>query len=237
MKTIRGNLAFTVALIAVMASAVPVLGSAEFVFYGNARYTPGPPDAVGSVVEAYGILTTVGGLDFPIALDTDNFEYTVYLFDLTVASSGNNPPAVRNVAHTGGQLYIYADAIAGGTAADYGSPGTFTDGELILSALVDEGFQASLFDFDGDDLYSGFGSGSCDFTGGTQIDALVAANSWLEDWGLYATIADPDSGPGVVVPAGFDRLFDLKITPPNDPTPRASSSWGKLKSLYRRSVN
>jgi len=236
MKTARKIFIPVATLLLLMAITVPVQGESEFLFYGFSKYWEGePPDAVGSNMEVFGILSSVGGLDFPIALDTDNYEYTLFIATMTVATFSNDPDYILILTYDNAEIHIFADPIVGGTAADYADYTTFMDGELILNAIVDNGLTVNLFDFppNQDGNFAGFASGACDFIGGTQLDALIAAESLLENWGVYGTVADPDSGPGIEVPDGFHRLFDVKITPPNDPSSSESSTWGGVKSLFR----
>jgi hypothetical protein len=238
MKAHRLALTLVIALLLLTITITPVLSDdREFVFFGFSKYLDGEaPDAVGSNLEVYGILNPAGGLSLPIALDPDNFQYTIYIASMTVTSYSNEPDYLKTLTYDSGEIRIYADATTGGTAAAYVDRATFTDGELIFLATLDSGFIVKLFDFDGDQLSNGYGSGECDLHGGSQLEALTDVGYFLDDWGIYATIADPGSGPGLTVPDGFHRLFDVVLTPPNDLTARKGSTWGKLKRSYRRSA-
>jgi len=241
MNTARKTLLLLTGCLLVLGTALPAFGSAEFVFFGFAKYWDGEPvDAVGSNMEVYGILSEVGGLSFPIALDLDNYEYTLYISTLTVASYSENPIAyLKQLTYDNGEIHIYADPLAGGTAADYGNEATFMDGELILHAVLDDGFLVNLFDLppNTDGNYTGYADGACDFDAGSQYDALITAEYLLDNWPVHATVADPNSGPGITVPDGYHRLFDVKITPPNDPTDNTSTTWGQIKLLYGESMD
>ncbi len=227
-------LALAIASLVLATMATSALGQSELLFFGYSKYVAGDPDAIGSTMDVYGILTTVGGVPTPIPVDLMNYEYTVHIGGMTVAASSNTPPTVLNISYNGGEVHIYKDSLVGGTLADYANPATFTDGELILHATVDDGWTALLFDFDTDFIFTGSGSGSCDFIGGTQLGDLVSAEYYLEDWGFLGTpVSDPNPGQGFVVPAGYDRIFDVKLTPPNDPTPAEPTTWGTIKDLYR----
>lgn len=237
MITAKRILALAIVMTATMAMVSSALGQdepSEFLFYGYSKYVSGDPDGVGSVMDVYGIMTDVGGVAFPITIDMLNFEYTVHVSGMVVASYSNEPPTVLNLGYNSGEIRIYKDALAGGTLADYASPSTFVDGELILHATVQEGWTALLFDFDTDFIFTGSGSGACDFIGGSQLGDLVTNEYYLEDWGYLGTpVADPNPGQGLMVPDGYDRVFDVKLTPPNDPTSSDPASWGEIKSLYR----
>ncbi len=225
--------ALAVAALIATALAAPALAGSEFLFRGYAKYWDGqPPDVVGSTMEVYGILGAVGGLTLPLPLDLDNYQYTIYIATMNLVAYSNSPPSIKSLAFNGGEIHIYADPLVGGTPADYANRPTFMDGELILRALVDPGWTMVLFDFDGDGAFAGSGSGSCDFIGGTRLGDLSAAEYYLNDWNFLATpVADPT--PALPVPQGYHRVFDCKLTPPNDPTPNAQGTWGELKNLFR----
>ena len=213
--------------------SLPAAAQSEFLFHGYSQVTSGTPDAVGSTIAVHGILSTVGGVAMPIALDLENYEYTVSV-DLTVTAYSYSPvpfPMI-SITYDGGELHIYADPIVGGTAADYAAPGTFTDGELILAATVDPGWIANINDIDLNGSFNGSGAGSCDFYGGTQLDALMTAEYYFTDWNFMGTpVADPNP-PYTSVPAGYHRIFDIKLTPPNDPSSATSTTWGGLKAMF-----
>ena len=67
-------------------------------------------------------------------------------------------------------------------------------------------------------------------TGGS---AMEAAGYDLTGWNFNGTLADPDVGAGVTVPAGYDRVFDILLTPPREPSPVEAASWGRIKNLYQ----
>jgi hypothetical protein len=240
MKSAEKVVVLAVALLFATAAVAPAQYGSEFVFDGYSKYIAGTPDAVGSVMEVYGILSTVGGLTYPISLDTANYQYTLYIGNMQVTDYMEETMfPIKYITYGGGSIFIYADAIGGGSAADYGNLPTFTDGELILQAVINGGYVVALDDFGfptGDGFWKGSGSGTCDFIGGTQLDALMAAEYYLENWNVIASVVDDGAGitggGTVQVPAGFHRLFDVKITPPNDPTATESTTWGQVKKLY-----
>jgi hypothetical protein len=235
MKTAKHNLAPAVALLLALCLTAPALGNSEFLFNGNAKYWDGEtPDAVGSTMEVYGILSSVWQVPPPIALDTVNYEYTVYIATMYLSSYTYMPMPfpMKAFSFDYGEIHIFADPIVGGTAADNADPTTFMDGELILLATVDPAWAMNLNDIDGDGAFVGSGAGSCDFVGGTQLDALAAAEYYLDDWQFYGSpVSDPSAG--TIVPPNFHRLFDVKIATTHDPTPAVESSWGRVKNLYR----
>lgn len=221
------------ALLVAMMIAAPAAADSEFLFNGYSVYGPPGKDQVGAEREVYGILSSVGGIPTPIVLDTDNFEYTIHIFGQMVVGvvEYTIPFPRKEVVFDGGTIHIWADAV---TAADYASPGTFVDGELILIASVDDGWTMMLADPPiSDGVFTGAGSGTCDFNGGTQLDALIAAEYFLDDWNFLGLDISDENLPATPVPDGYDRLFKTKLTPPNDPTNSAESTWGTVKKLYR----
>ncbi len=216
-------------------AAAPAAAQGEFLFNGYSRTVSGSLDAVGSAIEVYGILSSTGGLSTPIPLDLDNYQYTVHVHGMTVASftSSAIPFPMKTIVYEGGELEIWADPVAGGTPADYGAVGTFTDGEQILTAHVDDGWTLPMNDIDGNGAFTGTGSGTCDFYGGTQLGALMDAEYYFVDWPFTAPpVADPNP-PFTTVPPGFERLFAVKLVPPNDPSPTEPATWGQVKGLFR----
>ncbi len=222
-------------LIALLMTAQALAGS-EFLFNGYATYTPAP-DQLGATMDVYGILSTVGGVPTPIAVDMDNYQYTVHVEGMTIGGQSSYPPPPfprMSSIFNGGMVHIYSDPIAGGTAADYGDVSTFVDGELILFASVDDGWTLNLMDgsITPPGVFTGSGAGTCDFIGGTRVGDLSLAEYFLNDWNfLGLDISDPNP-PVTPVPDGFDRSFKTKLTPPNDPTASENSTWGKIKDLY-----
>ncbi len=226
----RVSLVLAAALLVLAFGTGTAMAGAEFVSFGYAKYTPAV-DTVGATVDVYGILTDAGGFPTPIPFDFDNYQHTVHISAWTISSVSNPSAMVRNVTLDGGMIEIFTD---NGTAADWANPATFTDGTMVLSANLQDGFGITMLDTNTDGLYSGFGSGMCDMVGGTRLGELTAAEYELANWIVNAlNVADPDSGPGVTVPDGWDRVFDLKIVPPNDPTASDPATWSNVKSLFR----
>lgn len=218
-------------------SSVAAWAQSEFLFNGYSRTMSGTPDAVGSAIEIYGTISTTGGVPTPIALDLVNYQYTIHVEGMTVGTYTYVPPPPfpqKQIVYNGGLLRMFADAKVGGTAASYAVPATFTDGELVLVASVDPIWTLLLSDLPPTDgRFTGSGSGKCDFYDGTQLDAFIAAEYYFNDWNfLGVPVADPNP-PFTTVPAGFQRRFDIKLTPPNDPSPVFDRTWGGVKAIFR----
>jgi len=225
------------ALVAALAAAAPSLAAGEIIFYGYAKYTPAP-DALGATLDVYGVASP-GSVAPPIAFDWATTQYTVHVSGMAITSYTADSVPVgsytldrQTTVFSDGTLEIFADPVAGGTAASYASPGTFTDGALILGAAVDPGFTSLLTDGPvvRDGVFVGSGSGTCDFNAGSRLAELVAAEYYLDDWFFGGT---PISDPNPTVPAGFTRVFNVKIVSPNDPTAADEGTWGGVKALYR----
>ena len=219
-----------VALLGLCLVAPAVALGAEFLAYGFADYTPGV-DQVGAVVEVYGVVADVEGVDEPLPLDFDNYEYTLYLAGWMITDVTDILPTLRSVTLAGGTVSLYADPF--GTPADYAARSTFTDGDLFLQADLQDGFMMTLFDPDLDGLYSGSGSGMGDMVGGSRLGELVSGGYDLEDWDIFAlSVADPGVIPGIDVPDGFDRMCDIKLVPPAQ-VATEQATWGQVKQLFR----
>ena len=230
-------LAPVLALVAALTAAAPAMAASEIIFYGYAKYAP-VVDAVGSTLEVYG-LAAPGSVAPPVTFDWTNYEYTILGSGMTVATYVADSVPVgsylldrKTSSFTGGIVRIYQDAKAGGTHASFAAPATFVDGTLMLTASVDDGFAALLTDGPilHDGIFVGSGSGTCDFNGGSRLGELVTAEYYLNDW-FFAGV--PISDPNPTVPAGFQRLFNVKIVSPNDPTSAETGTWSGVKGLYR----
>ncbi len=227
-RMFRGGL-----LLACVAAPSAALAGAEFLSFGYAKYDP-LPAVPGAAVEVYGILSSSTGAGDPIPLDWAGHQYTIVVTDLVIADTSFFGWLLEE-EHSAAGIVIYADP-TGGTAADWDDPTSFTDGEAILTVTMDAGFLASLYDFDGDSLMSGFGvGGQCTFDGGTHILTLMDAGYPLGagEWALSATIQDRWAAPTVDVPAGFDRRFDAKISTLYDTVATETGTWGGVRRLFR----
>ena len=209
--------------------AVPVAAQVEFTFEGFAVYTTAP-DMVGCTVDVYGIANPPVSVPTPIPTDFYNYEYTIHVTGMTSASfvTGSD---TKDWVFNGGNIAIYADALAGGTAGDYLVPATFTDGTMLLSATVDDGWEMHLDNPFGL-YYSGAGIGSCDMVGGTAYQELVNMDYTLNDWTFAGTGISEAYFPFITVPDGYQHVFGVKIIFPYDPTANEDMDWGQVKALF-----
>lgn len=210
--------------------AVPVLGQVEFTFEGYAVYTPAP-DMVGCTVDVYGIANPPVSVPTPIPTNFFDNQYTIHVEGMTSTSFVMGADT-KDWVFDGGSIAIFEDAIAGGTAGDYAVPATFTDGLMLLSATVDDGWAMHLDDPFGFGTYSGAGIGSCDMAGGSAYQTLVNMNYTLDDWVFTGTGISEPWLPFITVPQGYHHVFGVKLIFPYDPTSNEDLSWGAVKSLF-----
>ncbi len=212
--------------------AVPAVGQVEFTFEGFAKYNPGP-DQVGAGLTVYGIANPAVSMPAPIPVDFDNFQYTVHVSDMTVATYAHDMGlSTKDYTFIGGMLRIYEDPIVGGTAGDYAAPGTFTDGAMLLEAAVDDGWEMHLDDPLGWMVYSGAGIGTCDIVGGGELPLLQSWGWDLNDWVFAGTAISEPWYPFIQVPDGYHHVFGVKLIYPHDPTSNEDSTWGEVKTLF-----
>jgi hypothetical protein len=193
--------------------------------YEDPNSTPGFGD-VGDGYNSLGLVLSVN----PSLLTADfvNNEYTYRFYNLSAISTESVAPFLF-IFYSPGDFDMYEDSRGGGTAADYGTnppnataPSTFVDGTDILGGTVSN-FVLTL------DLSSGTGSfnGDIAFNRGTQSGSIPPAQ--LNGW----TFAGLTSGADTGTPAGYQHQVDGEIRVP-DVTPAKPTSWGQVKSTYRR---
>ena len=216
------------ATFALMAVA-PVAGAQSLLFdYLGFDYELPNPDPVqfGEPGSGYVGLGTVPFLFAPLTSNTVTHEYTYVMQGMT---PGSVTPigSYRIINYTSGTITLYEDAKLGGTTADYGanppngvSPGTFTDGTVILVGSL-TGFQFVV------DTINGTGSFEAVFnvTGGSQFANFAPAQ--LVGWTFSGS-----SGNALNIPAGYAHQIDGQ-TFVNAPTATRRTSWGRLKADYR----
>jgi len=227
MNTIRTLILTALVILAV----VPASGQVEFTFEGFAVMSPGI-DLTGATLSVYGIANPPASTPTPLPLDFANNQYTISVNDMLVTGFvqdlGN---ATKDFDFTGGVLSIFEDAIATGTSADYANQASFTDGDMIVQASVDAGWEMHLDNPIGFG-YSGAGIGTCDINGGSSLGDLQTYGYPLDNWTFAGTaIAEPSSF--VNVPNGYNYVFGIKIIFPYDPTPNEDATWSHVKNLYR----
>jgi hypothetical protein len=198
----------TLMILVLAALAVPASAQQLFDFLGQADV----PAAVGGSLSMYSIMADPAPGTTPIALDFDNFQYTVVVTGLTLDADG--PPTQT---YSNGTVSIYED---NGTAADYANLGTFTDGTAILvgniTVLSRTMFTATL----------GSAAGTMDWTGGTRLDDIAPVDQfgWAFLTGINASASN--------VEPGFDERWDGKIEPETPIVDVENVLWGSVKAMY-----
>jgi hypothetical protein len=193
----------------VTTSSVLAVDPPNFDFYGFALVPPGP---VGGMLTLRSVLTNNGVVPTPIALNFALNQYTLVISGTLASTVG----IAQN--YPGASVLLYEDPIAGGTAADYANPSTFTDGTLILSGafdgdLVRNRFSATLGNF----------VGKIDFTGGTRLGDLATPQDWPCGGAWSRTVTGIPTG----YQENWDGKIDLAVVSVDNKT------WEQLKQLYR----
>ncbi len=199
-------------LLAVLAlSSLPLAVQAQQLFDFNGQAVL--PAGTGGVLTMHSIVYDAAPATTPIPLDFANYEFTIVVENLILDVDGNPQ------AYSGGTVTLYQDA---GTAADFGTLATFTDGTAILIGTITT-LNRILFT-------STLGSvlGSVDWTGGTRLDDIAP---WDQDsWAFLSGLTNRADS----VVAGFDEAWDGKIEPSEPIVDGESSSWGSVKALFNR---
>ena len=201
--------AASLVLVAFLASAsATVADPPNFDFFGYAQVS----DVTNSSLTVRSVLTNNGVVPTPILLDFVNKQYTLVLTGTLNSIVG----VARN--YTAATCAIYEDAIGGGTAADYATAGTFTDGTLILSGnfagpLVRNRFTATLGNF----------IGTVNFSAGTRLGDLSTPQGWPCGGGWSRSVTG--------IPVGYQENWDGKID--LAVVGVESKSWDGVKQLYR----
>lgn len=180
----------------------------------------------GEVGSGYHSLGDVPGLFAPLVSDQVNNEYTYHIYGLSPVSITPVGPFMI-VNYGPGAIDVWEDSRASGTAADFGanppnatSPGTFTDGTLILQGAL-SGFQ---FVFNTNSNSGSFEAGLT-VTGGSQL-GNIPANQRV-GWTFAGATAN-----SLERPAGYQHQVDGQIFLER-PVPATSTTWGKIKASYR----
>lgn len=215
----------------VILAVIPASGQVEFTFEGFAMMQPGI-DQVGATLTVYGIANPPASAPTPLPMDFVNNQYTLAVTGMVVTAFAENPViATKDFDFQGGTIQIFGEPIIGGSAADYANTGTFTDGDMMVQAAVDDGW-SMLLDNPIGFGYSGAGIGTCDLNGGSSLGDLQSYGFPTDDWTFAGSaIAEPSFF--ITVPAGYNYVFGVKIIFPYDPTPNADATWSQVKNLFR----
>jgi hypothetical protein len=198
--------------------------------YTNATYTSAPA----SVLKVIGKIVCLG---LPLAYTTGN-EYTVVMTGLVSAGTVHTTPFGSdqyNTDYSGGSFTIYEDTTpdvpTAATLGTYGLPpgadALYTDGTAILSGTIDY-FHTLISRASTTGKWSGSFNALYTSTGGSLFGLIGGAQSNLN--GLWCSLG---AGSGQCsLPAGYSAHPSGKFDVPAS-TAASSSTWGKLKLLYR----
>ena len=169
------------------------------------------PGGVGGSLTLRSVLTNNGVVPTPIPLDFTTKQHTI----VVSGTLGSGTPQPYS-----GTVEVWSDAIGGGTAANYGTPGTFVDGILILSGT----FDGSLLRYTLSPTLGSF-IGKVDWTGGSRLGELATTQDWPFGGGWSRRS-------GLGIPPGYNENWDGKID--FNVVGVERGNWGGIKSLYRR---
>jgi hypothetical protein len=170
------------------------------------------PGSVGAAAEVYGVVVNGAAVAAPLPLDFANYEYTVVVTGLVMDTSG----VTSNFSN--GTVVIYQDA---GTSAVWSDPSTFSDGVAVLSGTM-ASFQHTMFT-----ASLGAGSGLVDWTGGTLLTSLSAADQLA--WPLLTGVS---RSPTQVEP-GYSERWDGKLEPTEEVVATETQTWSELKIRFK----
>lgn len=200
--------------IVMLTLALPVAATAQqwFAYDGMALL----PASVGQTVTMYGFVRDGSpAIVTPIPLDFANYEYTLVVSGL-VWDTDAFPDAYSN-----GTITIYQDA---GTGADYGAPGTFTDGQVILSGVIN---QLNIYHYsDIGSMTNGSGVGTVDWTGGLNLDDIAPV-----DQSGWTFVVGTNSRSDLVEP-GYSEAWNGKVEPEIPIVGTDKITWDKLKAMF-----
>lgn len=209
---------------AVFLLSMPILASAavlEGSFSGRADHSGGVPGSYtpGESYVAYQVLNTTQ--QSPWYPWNPAFQYTLRI-TTSVASFVNG--SVQTVTFANATVQIWEDA---GTAANFASKPTFTDGTLVLSGTITNmvGSRINAFGFPygvtGDLVLDG-GAGLA------NVDPQCNGNMVLNDFINFQIPfgAWPDA-------QGYEEAYDSKFDCPEPTTATDPSTWGRIKAQYQ----
>lgn len=192
------------------AVSAPATASAQQLFDFNGQALL--PAAVGQDLTLYAVINNNGLIDTPLPLDFANFEYTIVVTGLTLVTDNGG----GGQTYGGGTISIFADA---GTAADYSSPATFSDGSTLLSGELTS-LNRTLFGS------IGSAAGVVNWTGGTNLDDLAPADRL--GWAFLTGISNRST----VTEPGYDENWDGKVEPEVPVVGTTIESWSSVKANF-----
>ncbi len=232
-RTIRNTVfALLACAIAAPSFAGPVIDWDPAYFYTTSPGVTPTNAPSGSTLFVVGTVSAFGPpLSFLNANDPTK-DYTFYLYGMTSLGTTSTPVPPLGTAYvttyTTGTIELYEgtprDAAFAPNPPNASVPSTFTNGTLILSGTIDN-LYTQTNDFS--NFSTGNAEGKITWTGGTLLPFMGQGGHpcpSLFTGGL-------SWAPGVVIP-GYLFLHDGKIDL-DCPTPARTSTWGRIKTLYK----
>lgn len=190
--------------------ATPLSAQAQIQIFDFNGYVSGLP----TQIDLRAVVFDPGAAgELPLPLDLANYQYTLVITGLLPAG-GNS--------WSGGAIALYEDPLVGGTEADPALPGTYADGAVYLSGVVQLSRTPNIFQPNLSNIV-----GTVDWTGGDHLDDLAPA-----DQTGWAFLAGGNSSPAEPLPAGYDEQWDGKIET-EGVVGAGDGSWGDLKAGFR----
>ncbi len=191
----------------------------DYVGFDTEDPDPDPAD-FGEPGSGYVGLGEVPGLFAPLTPNYTVNEYTYYIHGLTQTNRQSFPPFIV-VDYTVGRLDVFEDDKTSGTPRDWGTPGTFTDGNLFISGSLTN-FR---FVFN---TVNGTGSYEADFEAdaGSQLGNIPVTDR--KGWTFAGATKNSTD-----IPTGYYHQIDGQVFLNNTPVRAQTKSWGGIKGLYR----
>ena len=220
-------------LAAMLVAAVPARADIFLLGFTGFDYEDPDPSpatylAVGDGYKAVGFITSVGPMLAPY-YDPSGFEYTFYLFGLTVATRAFDAPSqtLTVTFNNNARARYYRDPLVGGTPATYGinppnatAPARFIDGTVVLGGDIDD-FNL-FYDFF---FNEGVTNGAM-----TQDEGEYFTSGYVNPVGGW-TLSGLLGRPNTSIPQGYDNQTSGECVIRVVPT--AHKTWGAIKATYR----
>jgi hypothetical protein len=216
----------TVAVLLVLALAVPVAAMAqeEAHFEGYTHFTN--PNIMGTVIDGRGLVTA---LYAPLVSNFGLNEYTWEVKHLMSMGSVLRDSVYHTTYSVAGSTFsIYADPSNNARSGFYNCPSTAPDANFSDGALYLRGHFVTFtttFDIHADSYGQGTFTGTVNWDTGSNVGDLPIGRrgSWQFGGSTTSSYA--------CIPSGYDqqmtgRIFQLT-------TPVSSTTWGKVRKLYR----